>query len=156
MTTRYEELEKHAIADSQLFFDESRACSRCVKTAISKLVNYLQAPSDSITFLALDSNLHVTENATAQLELKFSSDSAWHFAIQMHFGTPNTLNYQAVTLCMRIQPATTGFTLWFDRDFSVDPTQSDSFNAFADYVYTSLASDYSKTRGTRRRKYGFI
>jgi hypothetical protein len=156
MTTRYAELARLAIEDSRKFYEERSACSHCVSVAISKLVAHLQAPNDAVAFPALDGNLRATEETSDQPDLEFSVESVWHFAVRIHFRASGSLNYGVVTLYMSICPITSGYSIKFDeRDFSVNPQLSDSFNSFIEYICSSLTNDYGKPRRTRRPQIGF-
>ena len=156
MTSRYEELAQLAIKDSHSFFQERLACSDCATAAVLRLIDYLQAPGDSISFAKLDKDFRSTGETSQHPELQFSQDGSWHFGIQIHFSAKNTLNYGIVTLNVSIQPSNSGYELKFDREFFVDPTKPDSFNGFVEYVHTSLSADYARSRRARRPQIGFL
>lgn len=155
MATPYEELTELAIADSRDFYQERSDCSNCIEIAISKLTQYLQAPLDSVSFVKLDKDLHRTDETSGNPILASAPDRAWHFGVQIQFRDKSSLHFGVVRLSMSIQPSGDNFVLRFDREFSVNPKQPDSFNPFVEYVYSSLAADYKKPRRTRRQQIGF-
>jgi len=156
MATPYEELTRLAISDSRNFYQERSACSNCIEMAITKLADYLQAPPDSLSFVKLDKDLHQTDETSGSPILTSAPDRAWHFAVQIQLRDKGSLHFGIVTLSMSIEPAGENFVLRFDREFSVDPKQMESFTPFVEYVYSSLAADYQKPRRTRRQQIGFI
>ena len=156
MSTPYEELTKLAIADSRDFYQEQSDCSNFVGIAISKLAEYLQAPSDFVSFAKLDKDLQLTDETSGYPILTSAPDNAWHFGVQIQFRDKGSLNFGIVTLFMSVQPSGENFMLRFDREFSVNPKQPNSLNPFIEHVYSSLAADYKKPRRTRCQKIGFI
>ena len=156
MTSRYEDLAKLAIRDSQNFYQEQEGCSDCAAMAISQLAEYLQAPADTVSFVKLGSDFRSTGEKSQRPDLRFSPDGAWHFGIKIYFRESQALNYGVVTLYLNIQSSGHGYKLTFDREFMVDNANPDSFNAFVDHVYTSLASDYGKNFRIRRPQIGFL
>lgn len=156
MTSKYEELSKLAIEDSRKFFNEQNGCEHCARVTISKLAEYLAVPADDISFAAIDKNLRRTGELSSDPKLVFSADAAWHFGIEIHFGVKGTMNYGRVTIYLSLQPSGEGYTLKFEREFIVNPKSPETFEAFNEFVYTSLKNDYQSARRSRRPQIGFM
>lgn len=154
--SKYEELAILAVEDSRVFFEDQLACSNCAVAAITHLAKYLDAPGGSIYFVELNRDLVSTRKKAVRPHLVFSAEGVWHFAVEIEFGIKGTVSFQMVTLYIRIFSSGSDYTIRFDRDFNVNPANSDTFNDFSKYVYSSIKDDYRKPRVSRRKSIGFI